>query len=168
LLFSNTQIGILGKRSIPSESLTAKFNAIQLFVLNKNDMHWYVFSRVRHRLGIGDHWWSTTRHKLSSLSIISSCPSGNPNIHLYNILFTWFIDWTLILIAMKELPRRVSLVVHELLTLLEHLSSPGVFSGVRATRCLVDCCLSYFCWSLYYLSLDLRNCITHLASSNSS
>jgi hypothetical protein len=35
---------------------------------------------------------------------------------------------------MKELPRRVSLVVHELLTLLEHLSSPAVFCGVRVTQ----------------------------------
>jgi len=30
---------------------------------------------------------------------------------------------------MNELPRRVSIVVHELLTLLEHLSSPAVLVG---------------------------------------
>jgi len=39
LLFSDTQLGILGKRSIPSELLATQFNAIQLFVLKKNDMH---------------------------------------------------------------------------------------------------------------------------------
>jgi hypothetical protein len=45
--------------------------------------------------------------------------------------------------------KRVSLVEHELLTLLEHLSSPTVFSGVRVTRslalcvCIVDRCLSF-------------------------
>jgi len=65
---------------------------------------------------------------------------------------------------MKELRRRVSLVDHELLTLPEHLSSPAV----RVTRCLVDCCLSFFVWSLYYLTLDLWNLITPLVSSNSS
>ena len=45
--------------------------------------------------------------------------------------------------------KRVSLVEQELLTLLEHLSSPTVFSGVRVTRslvlcvCIVDRCLSF-------------------------
>jgi hypothetical protein len=152
LLFSNTQIGILGKHSIPSELLTAKFNAIQLFVLNKNDM----LNRMLYRCMFGlpereeemidrldslclvvDHQWS---------SITSLCRTREKTYQCISFL-------------LKELPCRVSLVVHELLTLLEHLSSPEVFSGVRVTRCLVDCCLSYFCWSLYYLSLDLRNCI---------
>ena len=48
-----------------------------------------------------------------------------------------------------RLTRRMSLVEQELLTLLEHLSSPPVFSGVRVTRslvlcvCFVDRCLSF-------------------------
>jgi hypothetical protein len=49
-----------------------------------------------------------------------------------------------------RLTRRMSLVEKELLTLLEHMSSPPVFSGVRVTRslvlyvCFVDRCL-FFC-----------------------
>jgi hypothetical protein len=49
-----------------------------------------------------------------------------------------------------RLTRRMSLVEKELLTLLEHMSSPSVFSGVRVTRslvlyvCFVDRCL-FFC-----------------------
>ena len=45
--------------------------------------------------------------------------------------------------------KRVSLVEQELLTLLEHLRSLTVFSGVRVTRslvlcvCIVDRCLSF-------------------------
>ena len=35
MLFSNKQLGILGKRCIPSQLLTAKFSAIKLFVLKK-------------------------------------------------------------------------------------------------------------------------------------
>jgi len=43
---------------------------------------------------------------------------------------TWFVT---------RLTRRVSLVQQELLTLLEHQSSPPVFSVVRVTRSLVLC-----------------------------
>jgi hypothetical protein len=39
----------------------------------------------------------------------------------------------------SRLARRVSLVEQELPTLLDHLSSPQVFSGVRVTRSLVFC-----------------------------
>jgi len=52
-----------------------------------------------------------------------------------------------------RLTRRVPLVEQELLTLLEHLSSPAVFSGVRVTRslvlcvCFVDSCLSFCTFS---------------------
>ena len=52
-----------------------------------------------------------------------------------------------------RLTRRVPLVEQELLTLLEHLSSPPVFSGVRVTRslvlyvCFVDRCLSFCTFS---------------------
>jgi hypothetical protein len=52
-----------------------------------------------------------------------------------------------------RLTRRLSLVEHELLTLLEHLSSHPVFSGVRVTRslvlyvCFVDRCLSLCAFS---------------------
>jgi len=49
-----------------------------------------------------------------------------------------------------RLTRRVPLVEQELLTLPEHLSSPLVFSGIRASRylvvcaCFVDRCVSFF------------------------
>ena len=66
--------------------------------------------------------------------------------------------------------RRVSLVEHELLTLLEHLSSPPDISGVRVARSLVLCTvfcksvvalLSFFFLLLYYLYFfDLRLLIT--------
>jgi len=56
-----------------------------------------------------------------------------------------------------------------LLTLPEHLNSSPVFSGVRVARALVFCVvfcrslfilLSFFFWSLYCLSFDLRLQIT--------
>jgi hypothetical protein len=55
-----------------------------------------------------------------------------------------------------RLTRRVPLVEQELLTLLEHLSSPPVFGGVRVSRslvlcvCFVDRCLS-FCTLFFWL-----------------
>ena len=53
----------------------------------------------------------------------------------------------------SRLTRRVSLVEQELFTLLEHLSSPPVCSGVRVSRslvlcvCIVDRCLSFCTFS---------------------
>jgi hypothetical protein len=73
-----------------------------------------------------------------------------------------------------RLTRRLLLVEQELHTLPEHLGSPPVCSGVRVTRSLVlcvgfvDCCLSFFCWSLCCLSFDVRVLIIPLVSSNSS
>ena len=74
-----------------------------------------------------------------------------------------------------RLTQRVPLVDQELLTLLEHLSSPLVFSGVRVTRslvlcvCFVDRCLYFFFWPLCCLFFfDIRILITPLVSSNSS
>jgi hypothetical protein len=74
--------------------------------------------------------------------------------------------------------RPVSHVEQELLTLPEHLSSPSVFSVVRAAQSLVFCVmfcrssfafLSFFIWPLCCLSFfDLRLLITPLVSSNSS
>jgi hypothetical protein len=61
--------------------------------------------------------------------------------------------------------RRVSLVEQELLTLMEHMSSPTVCSGVRVDWSLVFCVvfcrslfvlLSFFFWPLCCLSFDLR------------
>ena len=52
-----------------------------------------------------------------------------------------------------RLTRRVSLLEQELLTLLEHLCSPPIFSEVRVTRslvlyvCFVDRCLSFCTFS---------------------
>jgi len=69
----------------------------------------------------------------------------------------------------------VLLVVQELLTLSEYLSSPPVFSGVRVTRslvlcvCFVDRCLYFFFWPLCCLFFcDIRILITPLVYSNSS
>jgi hypothetical protein len=45
--------------------------------------------------------------------------------------------------------RRVSLVEQELLTLMEHISSPPVFNGVRVDRSLVLCVV--FCRSLFVI-----------------
>jgi hypothetical protein len=59
-----------------------------------------------------------------------------------------------------RLTRRVSLVEQELLTLPDHLGSPSVFSGVRATRslflyvCFADLCLS-FCTFLLAIILSV-------------
>ena len=67
--------------------------------------------------------------------------------------------------------RRVPLEEQEQLTLLVHLSSPPVFSGVRATQSLVLCvyfvdhCLSFFFSPLCCLSfIDLQILITPLVS----
>jgi hypothetical protein len=50
-----------------------------------------------------------------------------------------------------RLTRRLPLVEQELLTLLEHLSSPPVFSGIRVTWSLCFICM--FCRSLFVLFL---------------
>jgi len=67
----------------------------------------------------------------------------------------------------------VPLVEKELFTLPEHLSSPPVFSGVRATQFLVlyvsfvDRCLSFLFWPLCCLYFfDIRILITLLVSSD--
>jgi len=61
-----------------------------------------------------------------------------------------------------------------LLTLQEHLSSSTIFREVRVSRTLVFCLvccrslfvlLSFFVWTLYYLSFNLRILITPLVSS---
>ena len=65
----------------------------------------------------------------------------------------------------------------DLLSILEHLRSSSVFSGVRGTRSVVLCafCISlfvllyFFFWPLYSVSFfDIRILITPLVSSNSS
>ena len=70
---------------------------------------------------------------------------------------------------------RVSLMEQKLPTLLEHLNSHPVFSGIRVTRslvlcvCFVDRCLFFYFWTLYCLPfIDIRILITPLVSSNSS
>jgi hypothetical protein len=77
----------------------------------------------------------------------------------------WLIALEAYIFFMLNITRRVPLVEHELLTIPVHLSSPPVFSGVRVTRSLVLCemlCrssvvfLSFFCWSLRCLFIDLR------------
>ena len=68
--------------------------------------------------------------------------------------------------------------ITQLITLPEYLSSPPILSGVRVvTRSLLVCVmfcrsffvlLSFFIWSLFCLSFDLRILIIPLISSNSS
>ena len=84
---------------------------------------------------------------------------------------------------LTRLTRRVPLVEQELLTLLEHLSSPPVFSGVRVTQsfvlyvCFVDRCLSFcvfssghcvVCSSSIYLTSKgtVIFCLTTVVNSN--
>jgi hypothetical protein len=74
-----------------------------------------------------------------------------------------------------RLTRRMPLGERKLLTLLDHMNSPPVFSGVRVIRslvlcvCFVDRCLYFFSWPLYCLFvIDIRILITPLISSNSS
>jgi hypothetical protein len=90
-----------------------------------------------------------------------SCP--------HSWLITRLVTW---------LTRRMPLVEQDLLTLLEHLNSSPVFSGVPVTRSFVlctyfvDCCLSFlsfFFWTLCCLFFDdFRILITPLISSNCS
>jgi hypothetical protein len=66
--------------------------------------------------------------------------------------------------------RRVALVEQELLTLLEHMSSHTVFSGVRVFRSLVLCAMILWivvCPFRHWVDCSLI-LITHLVSSNSS
>ena len=85
---------------------------------------------------------------------------------------SWFIIG-----FVTRLTRQVLLVEQELLTLLEHLSSPSDFSGVLVTR---SCFMCMFCRSLFILLFfffwplcclfffDIQILITPLVSSNSS
>ena len=85
-----------------------------------------------------------------------------------------FPHWWVINGCATRLTGQVPLVEQELLTIPEHLRSPPVSTGVRVTRslvvclCFVDRWLSFFFWSLCYLSFDLRILITPLVYSNSS
>jgi hypothetical protein len=59
----------------------------------------------------------------------------------------------------------VPLVEQELFTLLEHISSPSVFGGVRVTRslvlcvCFVDRCLSFYMFfsTIYKITLKQKD-----------
>jgi hypothetical protein len=112
------------------------------------------------------HVWLTVMEYLSHdhgyVSLVVSTSRSFP----HSWLITGFVT---------RLTRRVPLLELELLTLLEHLSSPSVLSGVRVTRslvlcvCFVDRCLSFFFWLLCCLFFfDIRIPITPLVSSNSS
>ena len=101
---------------------------------------------------------------------IQHCQNSSKMFSVYTWLITRFVT---------RLIRWVPLVEQKLLTLLEHLSSPPVFSGVRVTRSLVlyTCMfcrslfvlLYFFFWPLCYLSFfDLWILITYLVSSSSS
>ena len=102
------------------------------------------------------------KEEKNQLMVNNSTNINNTNDYPRSWLITGFVT---------RLTRRVPIVEQELLTLLEHLSPPPVFSGVRVTRslvlcvCFVDLCLS-FCtfsfghcvvcsWSIYGLWLPL-------------
>jgi len=93
-------------------------------------------------------------------------PSRAPGVLVESMLLIGFVT---------RLTRRAPLVEQELLTPLEHLTSPPVISGVHVTRslvlcvCFVDRCLYFFFWPLFCLFFfDIRILITPLVSSNSS
>ena len=69
-----------------------------------------------------------------------------------------------------RLTRRVPLAEQELLTLLEHLSLPPVFSGVRVFSFLCSVCRSLFVLFLLAIVLSVLLWLTYfdLVSSNSS
>jgi len=62
----------------------------------------------------------------------------------------------------------LQVVLHELFTLPQHMSSPPVFSGVRVARSLVFCVIfcRFFVWPLRCLTFDIRLLVTPLVSSN--
>ena len=113
------------------------------------------------------HFWDPgILHFLNIKSLNNQLQLGWLLSFPHSWLITWFVT---------KLTRRVPLVEQELLTLLEHLSSPPVFSGVRVTRslvlcvCFVDRCLSIvLSVLLWYTDSDypfgifklFSNCIT--------
>ena len=95
---------------------------------------------------------------LIQLSFLKSSALKSSRSFSHSWLVTGFVT---------RLTRRVSLVKQKLFTLLEHLSSPSVFSGVHVTRylvfyvCFVDHCFSFFFWPLLCLFFfDIRILIT--------
>ena len=77
-----------------------------------------------------------------------------PNTHSW--LITRFVT---------KVTQWVTLVEQELVTLLEHMGSPQVFSGVFVVQLLVLCVVfcrllfvffSFFLWPLFFLSFDLK------------
>jgi hypothetical protein len=100
-----------------------------------------------------------------------SCNNANSSLSLKSCSDLLFSEPCLMgnSFRVNRVTRRVWLAEEELLTPLEHLSSPLVFSGIRFTLSLVFCVLlSLSFWPLCCLSFDLRILIISLVSSNSS
>ena len=126
------------------------------WILHKLDTHIRPFKKVSWPL-----WNICVTNNHGYVSLVVSTSRSFP----HSWLITGFVT---------GLTRRVSLVELELLTLLEHMSSPPVYSGFRVTRslilyvCFVDRCFSFFFWSLCCLFFfDLWILITPLVSSSS-
>jgi len=83
----------------------------------------------------------------------------------YRYQYTWRRQNEISIKVKSRVTQWVPLVVQELFTIPEHLSSYLAFSSVHVAQSLVLCVV--FCRSLYCLSVfDLRLLITHLVSSN--
>ena len=86
------------------------------------------------------------RYGISVSRVCSTCRKHFP---FRSFPYSWLVNGFII-----RLTRWVKLVEQELPTLLEHMSSPTGFSGVRVTRslvlcvCLVDRCLSFYTFYL--------------------
>jgi hypothetical protein len=93
-----------------------------------------------------------------TLSLTSTLPNGNLGSVAFLLAATLYQGntdrnhklWNIV--SSERDIRRVPLVEQELLTLLEHLSSPPVFSGVHVTRSL----------ALYGLSLTVKRTVVGL------
>jgi hypothetical protein len=119
------------------------------------------------------HKW----HGISLSQMTWNIPVTNDHVYVPFVLITiWsFPHSWLITEFVARVTWWIPHVEQELPTLLEHLSSPPVFSGARVTRslvlcvCFVDRCLCFFFCSLcclFYFNLQLL--ITPLVSLNFS
>jgi hypothetical protein len=95
-----------------------------------------------------DRWLQLTRKQLNQGSSWLSWSH-----HFESFPHSWLITG-----VVTRLTRRVPLVGQELLTPLEHLSSPPVFSRVRITRSLAICIwFVYHC--LYFCTFSFGYCV---------
>jgi hypothetical protein len=87
------------------------------------------------------------------ISVSRVCSTCRKHFQFRSFPYSWLVNG-----FVTRLTRWVLLVEQELPTLLEHMSSPTGFSGVRVTRSLVLCvCLVYRCLSFY--TFYLAHCV---------